>query len=158
MRMPSSTHTVGIMPKRTKRVSAMLGSASVLKGGPSLSIDWRDGDEKPEPMGFTGDKEDALVDGPSGVEPRLRNFIALPLAGVRKALELELLWPWEAEKPMPGVKTGPEGFMPPFCCWRKRVSNGPRWKWYEMREEWYEMEVSWDKEGMIWKRYKKKKM
>jgi hypothetical protein len=57
----------------------------------------------------------------------LRNFKALLSEGVRKALEDELLLPWEAEKPLeaekfwaaekpsaaekplPGVKTGPKG-------------------------------------------------
>jgi hypothetical protein len=138
-------HSTGIMPKRTKRVSATLGSVSVLNGGPSLNEAWREGDEKPEPIGLTGEAEDALVEGPSGVEPRLRNFIALPLEGVQKALEDETLLPWEtekpwevekfwaaenpsaAEKPFPGVKTGPKGFMPTFCYWATRVSYGPRY-------------------------------
>jgi hypothetical protein len=170
------------MPKRTKRVSALLGSTSVLKGRPSLREAWREGEEKPEPIGLTGEADDALVEGPSGVEPRLRNFIALPLEGVRKALEVKLLllWemekPWEAEKfwaaekpsaaekPLPGVKTGPKGFMPTFCYWKNRVRNGSRnkegmrWKGYKMkkgkdRTGWDEMRwgrVEWGEERRCW--------
>ncbi|KAG9665315.1 hypothetical protein KCU64_g5, partial [Aureobasidium melanogenum] len=51
---------MGIKPKRTKRVSATLRSVSVLNAGPSLSSAWRDGDEKPEPMGLIGESDELL--------------------------------------------------------------------------------------------------
>ena len=89
---------MGIMPKRTKRVSVVLGSASVVKAGPSMRGTWRDGEENPEPMGLMGDDDEVFDEGPSGVDPRLRNFMALPFAGVRKALEAVLLVVWKAEK------------------------------------------------------------
>ena len=38
-------------------------------------------------MGFTGERDETLEDGPSGVEPMLRNFMALPFEGVKKVLE-----------------------------------------------------------------------
>ena len=83
---------------------------------------WRDGEENPEPMGLMGDDDEVFDEGPSGVDPRLRNFMALPFAGVRKALELVLLAVWKAEKFWPGVKTGPKGDMLD-CYWKQRVSN-----------------------------------
>jgi hypothetical protein len=58
----------------------MLRLVSVLKAGPSLRSVWRDGDEKPKQMGLIGDTDELVVDGPSGVEPILRSFMALPLA------------------------------------------------------------------------------
>lgn len=47
---------------------------------------------------MTGDKDEALVDASSGVEPMLSKFMALAFEGVGKVLEAELLWPWKAEK------------------------------------------------------------
>jgi hypothetical protein len=113
----------------------------VLKGGPSLRTGWREGEEKPEPIGLTGERDEALEDGPSGVEPMLRNFMALPFEGVKKVLPKS----WEPEKLLPGVKTAPKGFMPPFCYRKHRVSNDTKSK------------KVWDGKGMMWERYKKKK-
>jgi len=47
---------------------------------------------------LTGDKDEALVDAPSGVEPMLSRFMALAFEGVRNVLEAALLLPWKAEK------------------------------------------------------------
>jgi hypothetical protein len=47
--------------------------------------------KKSELKDLTGKTDEALVEDPSGAKSRLPYLIALPLAGVRKALELELL-------------------------------------------------------------------
>ncbi|KAG9799325.1 hypothetical protein KCU75_g57, partial [Aureobasidium melanogenum] len=51
----------GNQAERTKPLSAMLGSVSMLKAGPSLSSAWRDGDEKSEPTGLIGDADELLA-------------------------------------------------------------------------------------------------
>ena len=47
---------------------------------------------------MTGDKDEALVDAPSGVKPMLSRLMALAFEGVRKVLEAALLLPWKVEK------------------------------------------------------------
>jgi hypothetical protein len=56
---------------------------------PQCLID--DGKEKSESKDLTGKTDEALLHDPSGVGSRLTYLMAPPLAGVRMALELELL-------------------------------------------------------------------